>query len=924
MTGILYGIGIGPGDPSLVTFGAKEILEKADRICIPVKKKGEESKAFEIVKQVISIRKEQTIEEVVFAMKKDRKEQEKGWNEAKEQIKNYLDQGEDIAIITLGDVSIYSTAFYVCERIKQMGYEVKFQAGVPSFCAGASLLGISLVEGRESLTVIPAIVDEEHLREKIQLSDQIVLMKAGNKIKEIRHFVEQEGNITAYVLSNIGLEGEYIGKLDGNREYGYLTTVILKKEKKKAPIVVIAGTTESHCIIRQLLEQGERVIATTATSLGSEMLEKYPIEIKEGKLDQEGFSQFFAQVKPKKVIDTSHPYAVIVSQNVQEVCKKLKIAYEQIKREETNYCYENVIEVESIEEAIFYLNETFMSENILLTTGSNTLEQYVKEVKNSEKRLYGRVIDHEYAKNLCQNIPIGQDHILYKSPPFTKEDTKQILLQYHCTVLVTKDSGKEGGTEEKIELAKELGISVILIKRPSKVVEKRRKGLLICGSGSGSGKTTVTCGLMSAFARRNVDIMPFKCGPDYIDPMLHKAITGKTSYNLDGFFMNENVIKEVYQKNGTDQSISIVEGVMGFYDGIGMTTKASSYDIANILQLDTVLVLSVKGMATTLCAILQGILTYRENRIIGIILNQCTKGLYEKLKVQIEEQFPIKVFGYLPVCEEVQIKERHLGLYTAEEIPDLQKKMEKLSSFVEEHINLPELLSAIEDTPYIEYEKSKKIWSEQEKVVVGVAKDEAFCFCYDDNLAYLEEQGAEIVFFSPLYDKQLPQNIDALYLTGGYPELYGKRLEDNISMKESIQYAIEREHIPVIAECGGYAYLCQTLQVDEHNSYKMVGVIEQEIQMTNRLNMQFGYVMMTAIQDGLLGKKGDQFACHEFHYSKEKIEKTDFYMEKYDKSRSWNGGVHTETMYAGYGHFHFRSEQKAIKHFLQKASQKKG
>lgn len=230
MNGMLYGIGVGPGDPTLLTIRAKQLLEEADRIFIPVKQRQEESKAFEIVRQAVDIPKEKVVE-VVFAMKRDRKEQERGWNEATKQIVTYLEKGETAALITLGDVSIYSTAFYVCDRIKKEGFCVEIVPGIPSFCAGAAQLGISLVEGKESFLVIPSFKGIDQIKQSLQLVDTLVIMKAAKYIQQIEDMIQQEGNVNAYVLSNIGMEQQYIGTLDSTREYGYLTTVILKKER---------------------------------------------------------------------------------------------------------------------------------------------------------------------------------------------------------------------------------------------------------------------------------------------------------------------------------------------------------------------------------------------------------------------------------------------------------------------------------------------------------------------------------------------------------------------------------------------------------------------------------------------------------------------------------------------------------------------
>lgn len=228
MKGILYGIGVGPGDPTLLTLQAKKQIEQADRIFIPVTHLGEQSKAFEIIRQVIDIEEDKVVE-VLFAMKRDRAEQRKGWEKASRQILTYLEKGEQAVLVTIGDISIYSTAFYVCDLVKKAGYPAKMLPGIPSFCAGASLAGISLMEGKESLMVIPSLKGVEQIQQILPFCDNLVIMKAGKCIREIQTIIEKEENTRAYVLSNIGMEGEYVGELDLEREYGYLTTVIIKR-----------------------------------------------------------------------------------------------------------------------------------------------------------------------------------------------------------------------------------------------------------------------------------------------------------------------------------------------------------------------------------------------------------------------------------------------------------------------------------------------------------------------------------------------------------------------------------------------------------------------------------------------------------------------------------------------------------------------
>lgn len=710
--------------------------------------------------------------------------------------------------------------------------------------------------------------------------------------------------------------------------------------KEKQVIVVIAGTTESRKVIEELLNDSmkKEIIATTATALGSEMLKDYKINIREGKLTEEGFTKLFQEVQPDCVIDASHPFAVIVTKTVQSVCNKMGISYKRIEREKLEYHYEKLIRVGNIDEAISCLNERFLDDTIFLTTGSNTLKQYVERVQNGAERIYARVIDCEYSRNLCKDVSLKQDHIFYETPPFFEEDTRKVLEGKKCTVLVTKDSGKAGGVDKKIEIAKQLGVAVILIERPKEETEREKKqktqGVMIAGTGSGCGKTTMICALMKALSNRGIALAPFKCGPDYIDPMLHRHIVGYPSNNLDAFFMEEEVLKEVFHSWKQGREFALVEGVMGFYDGIGISSVASSYEVSEQLELPVILVLSVRGMSATIGALIKGMLTYRPNRIKGVLLNQCSPVLYKKLKSFLEEEIGILVLGHLPVDSTITIQERHLGLMTAQEIENLDEIIERLGALGEQYLDLDGILklghyeknlALSEDKTNLKQKIKEK---KKEEITIAVASDEAFCFCYEDNLNYLKEQGGNIEKFSPLWDEELPKGINALYLPGGYPELYGEVLQRNESMRKSILQAIDAG-IPVIAECGGYLYLCETLIVDEKNkegqkkAYSMVGVIPQTIEMTGKLNIHFGYITITTNEDGVFGKKGSCFKGHEFHYSKEAKELKGCRIEKADKSRAWDGVYYTETIYAGYPHFQFRSNKEAIRNYLQKAKEVK-
>lgn len=727
-------------------------------------------------------------------------------------------------------------------------------------------------------------------------------------------------------------------------------------------VIVIAGTTESKDVIEQFIREGHEVLASTATERGSRMLNTYGIAIQEGRLDKQGFLSFFKKECPDKVMDASHPFAVEVTKNVREACELLKIPYERVERPKESYQYHQIIRVKNTEEAIEYLNQ--MDGNVLLTTGTKTLEQYIKSVQNGTERIFARVLLSgiiKERKNFYQRFHLRFDHLFFQDPPFMEEDTVDLIKACNGKVLVTKDSGKAGGVAEKIKAAEKCSIPVVLIERPNeKINEKKNKEIehvkgdfkqnkknvvwsipriMIAGTGSGCGKTTIMCALLKGFLNQEVKIIPFKCGPDYLDPMLHKAITGSASYNLDPFFMEEKDLEKVFYTYGKQGELAVVEGVMGFYDGMGLTTETSSYEVSEKLGIPVILVVSVKGVAATITACIKGMAAYRKNQIVGVLLNHCSENMYKKFCDFIPKETGLYVLGYLPSCADITIPSRHLGLMSASEIENLQEVIEKLGVLAESCFDLKKILeiakgknknllenkkkqNPINQFPnYIERSKEElqeAVKIEKAKVTIAIAWDQAFCFCYEDNLNYLKEQGAELLFFSPLTDAQIPKEADVLYFIGGYPELYARELSENHTMLLEIKKLAE-EGIPIVAECGGYLYLCDSILTEEQKKYSMVGIIPQQIEMTKRLHLHFGYVNLYALSDGLLAKKGEMLKGHEFHYSKERKEFQGFCVEKPDKSRSWNGIYHTDTMYAGYPHFYFRSNEQAIKRLMDKA-----
>ena len=432
--------------------------------------------------------------------------------------------------------------------------------------------------------------------------------------------------------------------------------------------------------------------------------------------------------------------------------------------------------------------------------------------------------------------------------------------------------------------------------------------LILAGTNSGCGKTTMVCALLQALVNRNLKTGAFKCGPDYIDPMFHSRIIGAKSANLDLHFFTPNTLKLLLAKNGADRDISVIEGVMGFYDGAGLTsTQGSTNEVARVTDSPVVLVVGAKGASLSVLATIQGFLDFcPDNHIRGVILNQCTAMTYGALAAEIEKRFQIKAFGFLPSLPECGLESRHLGLVTAAEVVGLKEKMQILARQAEKTLDLDGLIGLASGAMPVQCEPV--ILPKKEPVRIAVARDNAFCFYYEDSLEALTEMGAELVSFSPLTDKSLPENIHGLYLGGGYPELYLKQLGANGQMLQSIRTALE-QGLPCIAECGGFMYLTQSIA-----GTPMVGALEGTCFNTGKLT-RFGYVTLKAKQDNLLCKAGGEIAAHEFHHWDCTVP-GDAFTAKKPTERQWACAVATQTLYAGYPHFHFYSNPAFAEGFI--------
>ena len=425
---------------------------------------------------------------------------------------------------------------------------------------------------------------------------------------------------------------------------------------------------------------------------------------------------------------------------------------------------------------------------------------------------------------------------------------------------------------------------------------------LVAAPCSGSGKTTLTCALLAALKRRRADPCAFKSGPDYIDPMFHRAVLGVESRNLDLFFSAPETVRTLYAKGAAGHGAAVCEGAMGFYDGLGgVSDRASAWHLADTLGLPVLLVAEPKGQSLTLAAELNGLVNFRTpSHIAGILLNNCTARMHVLLAPMLEKETGLPVLGFLPKLPEAVIGSRHLGLYTAAEVENLQQKLALLADAAEEHIDWPRLLALCEKEP-----PALPVQPETPpaRVRIAVAQDEAFCFTYAETLEAFRDAGAEVVFFSPLRDTALPENIGGLYLPGGYPELHARELSENTSLLHEIKRKIE-SGLPTAAECGGFLYLGQSLTDAEGQSWPMAGVLPGEAKDAGRL-VRFGYAALSADSDSMLFRAGESFPIHEFHHWDSTANGTALAAKKPVGGAAWRCGSVNEHFYAGFPHLYW-------------------
>lgn len=450
--------------------------------------------------------------------------------------------------------------------------------------------------------------------------------------------------------------------------------------------------------------------------------------------------------------------------------------------------------------------------------------------------------------------------------------------------------------------------------------------IMIAAPKSGSGKTTITCALLKALKNRGEQVVSYKCGPDYIDPMFHEQVIGIPSKNLDTFLGGADTTRELFLKNRTEKDFAVMEGVMGIFDGLGgVREEGSSYHLAKVTETPIVLVIDAKGMGRSVIPMIAGFLAYDKEKLIqGVILNKMSKSYYEMTKPLIEAELGIRVLGYFPNQKEIHVENRHLGLVMPNELDDIQKRLQVLSEELEKTVDVDAMRNIAKQASELTYahkKVSKNACSKDKKTtrpVIAVAKDEAFCFYYEDNLLMLQEKGAEITVFSPLHDTKLPDNCDALLIGGGYPELYVNELSQNTDMKNAMKHAFDKG-MPVVAECGGFMYLHDAMIDKNGVSHAMVGAVHATCNYKGKL-VRFGYIEIKEKHRSFwLG--GEDIKGHEFHYFDSTDNGRNCIAAKPVTGREYSCVMAGESYWLGFPHLYYPSNPFFAEYFVKKAEE---
>lgn len=444
--------------------------------------------------------------------------------------------------------------------------------------------------------------------------------------------------------------------------------------------------------------------------------------------------------------------------------------------------------------------------------------------------------------------------------------------------------------------------------------------IIIAAPSSGQGKTTFSMGLMSALVKRNLKVQPYKVGPDYIDPAFHTAITGRNSINLDSWMLDERYIKNLLTTYSRDADISVIEGVMGLYDGVGDNPlSGSTAGISIMLNTPVAIVMQAGGMSATSAAILHGLRSFGNVNIVGVIINKpSSMNHYNAVKHAIEKHTGIKVLGSIPKTESIQLKSRHLGLVQYCETEEALQIIEQLADIIESSVDIDEILN-IANACTEHYGSDLEESMAKGKVKIAVAKDAAFNFYYYENLRILERMGAVLEFFSPISDDALPEGVCGVYIGGGYPEEFASQLHDNASIRKDI-YTKACNGLPIFAECGGYMYLNNGITDEAGIKYNFTGIFNGEAYMTDKLQ-NFGYSEAVFSEDACFAEEGLRIPVHEFHKSVliRNGEKACVQLSKvrHGQQEQWSCGMCRDNVLGMYPHVYFPSCMELAEGFFR-------
>lgn len=475
---------------------------------------------------------------------------------------------------------------------------------------------------------------------------------------------------------------------------------------------------------------------------------------------------------------------------------------------------------------------------------------------------------------------------------------------------------------------------------------------MIAAPKSGSGKTMITCALLQLLKDSGKNVLSYKCGPDYIDPMFHKKVLGVPSKNLDTFFTDEKTTVQLFLDERADGDFAVLEGVMGLYDGLGgIYEQGSSYHLAKVTQTPIILVVDAKGMGKSVLALIAGFLQYDTHHLIkGVLLNRMSKGYYDIIKPLIEKELSVKVVGYFPEQKDIGLSSRHLGLVMPDELSDIKKQLNETADRLKKtidmdlFIDIAEAADEIGDSENADEDKRQtlknaepmRLQDQNNTVNIAVAMDEAFCFYYEDNLKLLEKCGAKLQYFSPIHDTRLPEDCDAMLLGGGYPELYAKELSKNVSMLNAIKKAF-KAGMPTVAECGGFMYLHTYIRnicddndeknnadtqnkadiQNDMNKSKLVGALDGGCHFKGKL-VRFGYIELAEKHSNFL-PLNEKIKAHEFHYYDSTDNGADCIATKPATGRSYDCVISHDNYWLGFPHLYYPSNPHFAESLVRKA-----